>query len=210
MLFRERWRRWKVGVHTMYGDIAIELLRELKRSPPHLIPPYNEDRVRLVVDEMNALYEEVQKTISQHKGDSVVMGSPAVKGSMWIQYQAILRNKRCLLAYSTDRTKRLEELRWDVGAVLPMHVRANLSQHEVEYFSNYSKGLNTYMQEIGLDLASDLAPPKELYIEVRVLEDVGEIATEEGSVNLEKDTQHFLRRSDVEPLIRQGMLEHIV
>ena len=35
----------------------------------------------------------------------------------------------------------------------------------------------------------DLAPPKELYIEVRVLEDVGEIATEEGSVNLEKDTQ---------------------
>jgi len=35
----------------------------------------------------------------------------------------------------------------------------------------------------------DLVPPKELYIEVRVLEDVGEIATEEGSVNLEKDTQ---------------------
>ena len=58
--------------------------------------------------------------------------------------KAILRNKRCLLAYSTDRTKRLEELRWDVGAVLPMHVRANLSQHEVEYFSSYSKGLNTY------------------------------------------------------------------
>ena len=29
------------GRTTMYGDKAIELLRELKRAPPHLVPPHN-------------------------------------------------------------------------------------------------------------------------------------------------------------------------
>jgi GINS complex subunit 1 len=48
-----------------------------------------------------------------------------------------------------------------------------------------------------------------MHTQVRCLEDIGEIATEEGSVQLEKGSQHFLRRSDVEPLIRAGKLEHI-
>lgn len=55
----------------------------------------------------------------------------------------------------------------------------------------------------------DLYPPKELFIEVRCLEDIGEIATEEGTIVLEKDSQHFVRRSDVEAFIRLGKLEHL-
>jgi len=55
----------------------------------------------------------------------------------------------------------------------------------------------------------DQQPPKNLYIEVRVLEDCGEILTESGSINLERNTTHFLRRSDVEHLVRQGMLEEV-
>ena len=52
-------------------------------------------------------------------------------------------------------------------------------------------------------------PPKEMCIEVRVLQDCGEIMTDQGPVNLEKGTNHFLRRTDVEGLIRQGMLQHV-
>jgi GINS complex subunit 1 len=59
------------------------------------------------------------------------------------------------------------------------------------------------------EILQDLHPPKELFIQVRVLQGVGEIMTENGTIMLEKDSQHFLRRSDVEPLIRQGILEHI-
>ena len=51
-------------------------------------------------------------------------------------------------------------------------------------------------------------PPKVLYVEVRVLRDCGEVMTESGVVNLEAHSQHFLRRVDVEQLIRQiGLLE---
>lgn len=46
-------------------------------------------------------------------------------------------------------------------------------------------------------------------MEVRVLRDCGEIMTESGIVNLEVNSTHFLRRVDVEQLIRQGLLEQI-
>lgn len=52
-------------------------------------------------------------------------------------------------------------------------------------------------------------PPKEMCIEVRVLADCGEVMTDQGPVNLEKGTNHFLRRADVEGLIRQGLLQHV-
>lgn len=58
-------------------------------------------------------------------------------------------------------------------------------------------------------LLQDLAPPKNLYIEVRVLHDCGELMTESGVVNLEANSTHFLRRFDAEPLIRQGLLQHL-
>ena len=54
-----------------------------------------------------------------------------------------------------------------------------------------------------------MVPPKDLYIEVRVLEDCGEVLTETGTILLEKNTTHYVLRSDIEHLIRQGLLEQI-
>eukprot|EP00037_Helgoeca_nana_P021055 m.211176 g.211176 ORF g.211176 m.211176 type:complete len:192 (+) comp25501_c0_seq1:71-646(+) len=191
----------------MYGDAAVELLRELRRSAPHTIPAYNEDRVRQAVEEIHSLFGEVRKTLEQFPSEK---NAPPVAGSMMIQYEAILRNKRCVLAYLMERVKRLQLLRWDVGAVLPPELKESLSLQETEFFVQYNRSLNTYTRNVGIDLTTDLLPPKELFIEVRCLEDIGEIATEDGTVQLEEGSQHFLRRSDVEPLIRAGKLEHLV
>lgn len=54
-----------------------------------------------------------------------------------------------------------------------------------------------------------MKPPKDLYVEVRVMKDCGEIVTATGTVHLEMNTTHFLPRSDVEHLIRQGFLRQI-
>ena len=62
----------------------------------------------------------------------------------------------------------------------------------------------------GMDLTIDQDPPKSLYIEVRCVQDHGELETDDGTViMLKKNTQHFLPRSQVEPLIRQGILQHV-
>ena len=62
----------------------------------------------------------------------------------------------------------------------------------------------------GLDLMTDTEPPKSLYVEVRCLKDHGQLETDDGHfIELKKNTQHYLPRTLCEPLIRQGVLEHV-
>lgn len=63
----------------------------------------------------------------------------------------------------------------------------------------------------GIDLTGDLQPPKSLYIEVRCVQEYGKFELEDGEViHLKKNSQHYLPRSQVETLVRQGILQHIV
>ena len=137
----------------------------------------------------------------------------AISPAIHLRHSALERNRRCLLAYIYHRTRCIRELRWQFGAVLPPVVKANLSEPEVEFFQRYNRDLAAYMRSIGdgigVDLMTDLQPPKTLYIEVRCLSDYGEMETEDGDVVvLKKNTQHFLPRVLCEPLIRQGIFTH--
>ena len=47
-------------------------------------------------------------------------------------------------------------------------------------------------------MSQDLEPPKDLFVEIRVLSDCGEIVTSDGNIiHLEQNTTHLLRRADV-------------
>lgn len=60
---------------------------------------------------------------------------------------------------------------------------SSLSPEEEEYFREYSDMLATYKgQWTDIDLTGSLEPPKDLFIDVRVLKDAGEIQTEYGYV----------------------------
>ncbi len=113
------------------------------------------------------------------------------------------RNKRCLLAYHRTRTDRLEELVWkgyDVVDLAGQQVRdgpggvnavpgagngdsgsSSLSPQEEDYVRQYSDLLAAYKgQWTDIDLTGSLEPPRDLFIDVRVLKDAGEIQTEYG------------------------------
>jgi GINS complex subunit 1 len=165
----------------------------------------NAFQVRIVLEEMRSLFDHNQREIEE---------SHAVTPAIHLRHAAIERNKRCLLAYITHRGDRIREMRWQFGAVLPPEVKAQLCEPEVALFGSYSRDLANYMRSIGdgtgLDLMSDLHPPKSLYVEVRCMQDYGEMETEDGDVIvLKKNTQHLLPRVLCEPLIRQGVLQHV-
>lgn len=127
---------------------------------------------------------------------------------------SLRRNIRCLLAYLNDRANKITDMRWQFGPVLPPEIRSQMCEPEMAFFSQYNKDMAAYMRTVGdgsgIDLTIDQAPPKSLYIEVRCLQDYGELETDDGTVIvLKKNTQHFLPRSQCEPLIRQGILQHI-
>lgn len=56
----------------MFGEKALELVRELKRTQDGNLPPYNEDGIRQVIEEMRSLFEqnqlEVRATTDGEKG----------------------------------------------------------------------------------------------------------------------------------------------
>ncbi|KAL7266966.1 DNA replication protein psf1 [Rhizina undulata] len=87
---------------------------------------------------------------------------------------------------------------------------SSLSPEEDEYARQYSDLLAAYKgQWTDIDLTGSLEPPRDLFIDVRVLKDAGEIQTEYGAITLTKSSQFFVRQGDVERLIAQGFLQKL-
>lgn len=113
------------------------------------------------------------------------------------------RNKRCLLAYHRVRSDKLEEICWNGKEVVDQELQSHngsrqggverpgmsaeagnassLSPEEEEYVRQYGDMLAAYKgQWTDIDLTGSLEPPRDLFIDVRVLKDAGEIQTEYG------------------------------
>ncbi|KAL5984265.1 hypothetical protein ACLOJK_018369 [Asimina triloba] len=120
-----------------------------------------------------------------------------------IHHLSLTRNKRCLMAYMYNRAEIIRSLRWKVGPVLPQEIQEKLNQSEEEYFKNHSTALESYMSELDLDLTVDMVPPKDPYIQVRVLDDIGEVLLGDQSASLVCHSVHSLKRTDAEPFISQ-------
>uniref|UniRef100_A0A0A9WB50 DNA replication complex GINS protein PSF1 n=2 Tax=Lygus hesperus TaxID=30085 RepID=A0A0A9WB50_LYGHE len=193
----------------MWGDKAIELIKELERST-EIFPPFDDDKVRLILEEcrvVNQFIEDAMNSTFHPETNNYLAGVKA-------RTAALERNKRCLLAYQWNRLQMLRKMRWEFGSILPVEIKANMSEGEVAWFAKYSKALANYMKGIGgrngLNLMLDMQPPKDLYIEVRCLKDFGKLELDTGEVfYLSKNSQHYMPRSQVENLVRQGVLEHI-
>ncbi|KAI5712254.1 hypothetical protein M8J76_013523 [Diaphorina citri] len=192
----------------MFCEKALELIQELDRVKDSL-PPYDTDSVRIILEEMNMLYEENVNVINTSVGE---IGEEM--SALRLRHAALERNKRCLLAYLWNRLQHVKQMRWEFGSILPPDIKNNLSDSEVEWFTQYNRNLAVYMKSIGsdgLNLALDMKPPKSLYLEVRCVQDHGKLEMDDGEVlYLKKNNQYLMARSQCEPLIRQGILEQIV
>lgn len=184
------------------------MIQELDRVKDSL-PPYDTDSVRIILEEMNMLYEENVNVINTSVGE---IGEEM--SALRLRHAALERNKRCLLAYLWNRLQHVKQMRWEFGSILPPDIKNNLSDSEVEWFTQYNRNLAVYMKSIGsdgLNLALDMKPPKSLYLEVRCVQDHGKLEMDDGEVlYLKKNNQYLMARSQCEPLIRQGILEQIV
>lgn len=200
----------------MYGDVGMKLIVDAKRTMglDHL-PPYQSELVRAVIREIKALEAEQQATLEEYGGAANFAHSqhPEAAVKVLVQHLSKQRDKRCLLAYHRLRTDRIDSLCW--SEQLNTHGSSerdtdSLGPDEMEYGRRYNELLAAYKgQWTDVDLTGSLEPPKDLYIDVRVLKDAGEIQTEYGTITLTKNSSFFVRSSDVERLIRQGYLQKV-
>lgn len=133
---------------------------------------------------------------------------PSTACTLLVNHLAMRRDKRCLLAYHRTRTDKLEALVWSgvdlldleqqqqrqqngpdggsgeqAGAAPGAANKSSLSPQEEDYVRQYSDLLAALKgQWTDIDLTGSLEPPRDLFIDVRVLKDAGEIQTEYGCV----------------------------
>ena len=184
--------------------IDISQVQHAKRtqSLAHL-PPYQTELVRAVTREVRDLDKDVGTILEPFAGSFNPSTEPATACALLVNHLCMRRNKRCLLAYHRTRTDKLEEMCWsgidvlerqqqqgskagnsdDIGKTGADGAGSSLSPEEEEYVRQYSDLLAAYKgQWTDIDLTGSLEPPKDLFIDVRVLKDAGEIQTEYGYV----------------------------
>ena len=187
-----------------FGDLATQLVLESRRSTASdTLLKYNGELVRSIVREQRELDK--------------LADTPDLTPELLVYQTAILRNKRCLLAYHKHRLDRLRDMYWSVGGALPhllsnADIRSKLSPHEVDFLREYSGSVMDYRAGFSNELditASITHPPKDLHVLVRVVRDCGVIQTELGSIDFQKGQRFMVRRADIEHLIVQGYLEQV-
>ncbi len=156
--------------------------------------------------EVRDLEKDVTDLLEPFQGSFDPAADQAVACTLLVNHLSMRRNKRCLLAYHRTRTDKLEELVWNGSDIVDLsgqQVReastpngvspaggdgstSSLSPQEEEYVRQYSDLLAAFKgQWTDIDLTGSLQPPRDLFIDVRVLKDAGEIQTEYGQVTLD-------------------------
>lgn len=197
------------------GEKATAMVANLQKA--QWLPPYDE-RLKVVLDEVDHLWKKNEELLSQNT-DVNENGKRTLAfadedarlefiGSMTTYLSTIEHNKRCCLAYTNARVEKAKALFWASGTIIPEDKKVNLAKSEQDYFGKYCKSMAEYMQDSGLNLTAHMHPPKQLYCDVLVKEDVGTIVTADGvGLNLKPNSMHRTKFTDVEHLARQGAVE---
>ncbi len=189
-----------------YCQRGREMLQDLQRSD--WLPPHDDEGIRVVASELEDLRLRIEGLQRDPMNSNRRVKEDEPAGLLYSK--CMYRNRRYLLSYMLHRMNKIREMRLETGPLIPARVKHDtLSSLEGDYFIKYSEVLNEHMESIKLDLSQDMDPPKEPLINVRVVENYGEVMTENGPIVLVKGATHYIRRSDVEQLIRQGILEHV-
>jgi GINS complex subunit 1 len=206
----------------MYGDLAGKLIQDSRRTVnlDHL-PAYQDELVAGVLRETLDLNNDYQELAHEYREMMNIQSQlPLSEQSpedqqeyrqtacaLMVMHLSMARNKRCLMAYEKLRADHLDRMAWDEVDYLDPENTYNLSAAEQEYLKHYSDLVVDYKGVwTDIDLTGSLEPPKDLFIDVRVLRDAGEIQTEYGVFNLTKGSQYYVRQADVQRLIQQGYL----
>ncbi|KAI5855671.1 hypothetical protein BZA05DRAFT_349042 [Tricharina praecox] len=210
----------------MYGDLSQTLIAHAKRTLSlSYLPPYQSEIVRSITREVRDLDRDVTSILAPFTdaGGFDPAASPATAYTLLVHHLCMRRNKRCLLAYHKVRVERIEGVCWSGGGAggegggmwggdggEGEAQGDRLSPEEEEYARGYADLLAAAKGRwTDVDLTGSLEPPRDLFVDVRVLKDAGEIQTEYGAINLTKNSQFFVRQGDVERLIQQGFLQKL-
>lgn len=185
------------------------LLKELLQNQScSNVPPFNDEGVRLSIDEFRNMHEEFKTCLKISELDNK---NTSCKAKAFILGTQLKRHKRILLTYHIDRLIKLSR-RMVSSTDFSQNSLNNVSKIEMKFYHIQADNIVKYKSAFGhyINILDPIVPPKDFYIQVRVDQDCGVIQTEYGRVSLNRGSLHYLKRNDVEHLIVKGFLTHII
>ena len=89
----------------------------------------------------------------------------------------------------------MEKIVWEGGSTVPPQISNKMDEKDKKYYDEYKRIVNQYSKKLSLcdlDLTQDFTPPKDLYVEVRALDNVV-IEEKSGMIrNIEKNKGEYL------------------
>ncbi|XP_065315710.1 DNA replication complex GINS protein PSF1-like isoform X2 [Gordionus sp. m RMFG-2023] len=199
---------------------SIDLIKELNINTLKI---FNEKKIKEIYDEMRHLFQLNEIEASRSLNEDISSNF----STLLVRHACLERHRRCIFNYILMFIK---ERRWDHGIILPTEIKKNINKAEVnlkknifyhillknKWFIKYTNSINKYLvnaglSELGFNMIYSKKPPKSTYIQVRCLKDYIDYGSENGEmINFKENSQHFLSRSQCEPLIQKGILKHII
>lgn len=194
-----------------YGETGAKLIQAAIRSrETPSIGMYQDALIRDILLEIKHLYAQLSM-FEQLLGKDVRRRPElyrSIDAARSMHSLALMRNKQCVLAYQRYRLGRLVQMLWHSGcgastaASLPATTMDQLSTTEQSFLDGYRTLASDYRGcFLDIDLGASLMPPKDVFVEIRVIRDCGEIMTEMGPKRLMPGAQLYVRRCDVDNLI---------
>ncbi|KAJ7740003.1 GINS complex Psf1 component [Mycena maculata] len=190
-----------------YGELATRLMQESKRSLDlQQLLPHNGPLIRSVIQEQHHIEQDIERAKNAGNWMAIV-----------IMQRVILQNKRCLLAYHSQRTDLIQQIYWSHGCTFGpvMHIiSANSSTEEINFLRNYHDSVGKLRSDVFPDDPFDIAssiehPPANLMVTVDVIQSPGIICMESGTIDFKKGHRYVVRRTEVDHLIMQGYLQEL-
>ena len=185
------------------------LLKDLSQNhTSNNLSPYNDEGVRISIDEFKTIYQEFAECLKISELDNK---NASCKAKSYILATQLKRHKRILLAYHVDRLMKLSH-RAVSSTDFSQNSLNNLSKIETKFYHINADSIVKYKSALGhhINIFGPIVPPKDFFIQVRVEEDCGVVQTEYGRATLNRGSMHYLKRTDVEHLVVKGFLTHII
>eukprot|EP01001_Neometanema_parovale_P011200 NODE_7440_length_766_cov_119.622084_g7198_i0.p1 GENE.NODE_7440_length_766_cov_119.622084_g7198_i0~~NODE_7440_length_766_cov_119.622084_g7198_i0.p1 ORF type:complete len:201 (-),score=35.38 NODE_7440_length_766_cov_119.622084_g7198_i0:71-673(-) len=189
------------------GAHALNLLKEqaTHHARGESVPPYNEEGIKQVINQTQQLHSTRQDNLSNPFLE-LSSKEPYCASNIVTLGAAMLRNKRCGLAYLKQREERVLEAWWKHGLDLPATTRDNMSVDESKFFSDYDKLMSDYISDLGLDLRVDQQPPVAGQMWIRTTKEHGTVPAGDGyDWTIGQDEMMSLSRSTAVELLQKGV-----
>ncbi|KAJ7194537.1 hypothetical protein GGX14DRAFT_351398 [Mycena pura] len=199
-----------------YGELANRLILEAKSSSElGKLLPYSGPLVQRVIQEQC----ELERKIQAMKRDGVTTSEHGRWPTLIILARVVEQNKRCLLAYHSQRLDTIATAYWTAGGAVAhviSQLRDDMFRDEITYLREYHQSVVEYRQQLSptdvIDFSMGIEdPPRESsFVTVESVRDLGgPIRTESGLLDFQLGHRYILLKRDVEHLILQGYLRKV-